>query len=113
MAATGNDLDAVVSDAAYALIPQLTSELKLTATTAGWPKAAVDSLSVSFDGSNISVDYPTQTSKMIEDLEYGNGSDQPNSVIRSFIYRSGDTVRSVLADRVVTNLFELEGVFNG
>ena len=112
MSAT-NSLDAVVSDAVFYLIPQLTQELKAAATTSGWPKTAFDVLSVSFDGSNISVDYPPQTARMIEDLEYGNGSDLPNSVIRSFIYRSGDTVKSVLANQSVSNLFESEGVFGG
>jgi hypothetical protein len=108
-----SELDAVVSDAVYYLIPQLTQELKAAATTSGWPKTAIDVLSVSFDGSNILVEYPPQTARMIEDLEYGNGSDLPNSVIRSFIYRSGDTVKSVLANRSVNNLFESEGVFGG
>jgi hypothetical protein len=108
-----SELDAVVSDAVYYLIPQLTQELKAAATTSGWPKTAIDVLSVSFDGSNILVEYPPQTARMIENLEYGNGSDLPNSVIRSFIYRSGDTVKSVLANRSVNNLFESEGVFGG
>ena len=110
--AANSSLDAVVSDAAFYLIPQLTQELKNTAKVSGWPKLAIDNLSVSFDGSNLSVDYPPQLTRMIEDLEYGNGSDLPNSVIRSFIYRSGATVSSVLATRSVSNLFESEGVFN-
>lgn len=108
-----NELDAVVSDAAFYLIPQLTAELKDMAKASGWPKSVIDSLSVSFDGSNMVVDYPAKLSKVVDDLEYGNGSDLPNSVIRSFIYRSGETVKSVLANRSVTNLFELEGVFGG
>lgn len=112
MSATSN-LDAVVSDAAYYLIPQLTSELKDMAKASGWPKTAIDSLSVGFDGSLLSVEYPTAMSKMIEDLEYGNGSDLPNSVIRSFVYRSGSTLKDVLANRSVNTLFDLEGVFNG
>lgn len=112
MSATSN-LDAVVSDAAYYLIPQLTSELKNMAKTSGWPKPVIDSLSVAFDGSLLSVEYPKSMSKLIDDLEYGNGSDLPNSVIRSFVYRSGDTLKDVLANRSVNTLFDLEGVFNG
>jgi hypothetical protein len=111
MAATSS-LDAVVSDAAFYLIPELTDELKAAAKTSGWPKAAIDALSVSFDGSNLSVDYPPRLKSMIEDLEYGDGSNLPNSVIRSFIYRSGPTVSSVLANRSISNLFESEGVFS-
>ena len=112
MSAT-NSLEAIVSDAAFYLITQLTEELKTTAKNSGWPKAAIDVLSVSFDGSTISVDYPPQLARMIDDLEYGNGSDFPNSVIRAFIYRSGETVKSVLANRSVVNLFESEEVFGG
>ncbi len=109
----GNELDAVVADAAYYLIPQLTEELKATAKTSGWPNAVIESLSVTFDGSNIIVDYPKQLSQIVDNLEYGNGSNLPNSVIRAFIYRSGDTVKDVLSNRAVGNLLELEGVFNG
>jgi hypothetical protein len=107
-----SSLDSIVSDAAFYLLPQLTTELKAMATASNWPKIAVESLSVIFDGSNISVDYPKEMSKVIENLEYGNASDMPNSVIRSFIYRSGETLKSVLADRTVTNLFESERVFS-
>lgn len=108
-----NDLDAVVSDAAYYLVPQLTEELRAAAKNSGWPTSVIESLTVTFDGSNIIVDYPKQFSQLVDNLEYGNESNLPNSVIRSFIYRSGDTVKSVLADRTVSNLFDLEGVFNG
>lgn len=108
-----NELDAVVSDAAYHLIPQLTEELRATAKNSGWPQSVINALSITFDGSDIIVDYPKQLSQIVDNLEYGNGSDLPNSVIRAFIYRSGDTVRSVLANRSVNNLFELEGVFGG
>lgn len=108
-----NDLDAVVLDTAYYLIPQLTEELRATAKNSGWPKDVIDALTVTFDGSNIIVDYPKQISQLVDNLEYGNGSNLPNSVIRSFIYRSGDTVKSVISDRSVSNLFELEGVFGG
>jgi hypothetical protein len=108
-----NDLSAVVSDAAFYLIPELTAELKAAAKTAGWPAEVIQVLSVTFDGENLLVDYPKEVSTIVDNLEYGNGSNLPNSVIRSFVYRSGDTVKSVLANRALSNLMELEGVFNG
>lgn len=108
-----SELDAVVSDAANTLIPQLTSELQTLAKTSGWPDVVVNSLSVTFDGSNLVVSYPKELSTAVDNLEYGNQSDMPNAVIRSFVYRSGETLKSVLANRSVTNLLELEGVFGG
>jgi hypothetical protein len=108
-----SELDAVVADAAFYLIPELTSDLKAAAKSSGWPSDVVNALSVSFDGENLAVDYPKEMSVAVDNLEYGTGKDAPNSVIRSFIYRSGDTLKSVLANRSVSNLMELEGVFNG
>jgi hypothetical protein len=108
-----SDLDAVVSDAAFYLIPQLTADLKAAAKSSGWPAEVVSTLSVVFDGKDLSVDYPQELSKTVDNLEYGDSRNAPNSVIRSFIYRSGDTLKSVLANRSVSNLMELEGVFGG
>jgi hypothetical protein len=108
-----SDLDAVVSDAAFYLIPELTSDLKSAAKSSGWPVEVISGLSVIFDGKDLSVDYPQELSKVVDNLEYGNSQEAPNSVIRAFIYRSGDTLKSVLANRSVSNLIESEGVFGG
>jgi hypothetical protein len=108
-----SDLDSVVSDAAFYLIPKLTADLKSAAKSSGWPSEVVNVLSVSFDGENLAVDYPEEVSTIVDNLEYGNSSEAPNSVIRAFVYRSGDTLKSVLANRSVNNLIELEGVFGG
>jgi hypothetical protein len=106
-----NDFDAVVSDAAYYINKELTPELKAAAKQAGWPKEIVDVLSVQFDGKDIYVDYPPKLESQIDNLTYGNGPTSPNPVILPFRARSSETVKSVLANRVVSNLFELEGVF--
>jgi hypothetical protein len=111
VAATSN-LEIVVADAAFYLIPQLTDELKTAAKIAGWPQEVIDALSIKFDGSSLSVDYPTAMSKTIDDLEYGKDAEPPNPVIRSFIYRSSETVESVLANRSINTLFDLERIFN-
>lgn len=108
-----SDLDAVVSDAAFYLIPELTADLKAAARSSGWPSEVINVLSVAFDGENLIVDYPPEMSGIVDNLEYGNSTKAPNSVIRSFVYRSGDTLKSVLANRSLSNLIELEGVFNG
>ena len=110
MSETG-DFDAVVSDAAYYLNKELDPELKAAAKTAGWPKEIVDALSVQFDGEDIFVAYPPQLESQIDNLTYGTGPISPNPVILPFRNRSSDTVKSVLANRVVSNLFQLEEVF--
>ena len=110
---TASNLEIVVADAAFYLIPQLTEELRTAAKNSGWPTEVIETLSIKFDGSSLSVDYPTAMAKTIDDLEYGTGAEMPNSVIRSFIYRSGETVESVLANRSISTLFDLEGIFNG
>jgi hypothetical protein len=109
---TASNLETVVADAAFYLIPQLTEDLRSAAKVSGWPAEVIDSLSIKFDGAILSVDYPAAMAKTIEDLEYGTGAEMPNSVIRSFIYRSGETLESVLANRSVSTLFDLEGVFS-
>lgn len=108
-----NDLDAVVSDAAFHLIPELTAELKASAKSYGWPDAVVNALLITFDGENLLVDYPKNLDKIVDNLRYGTGDEAPKAAIQSFIYRSGETLKSVLAGRSVNKLFEVEGVFGG
>lgn len=104
-------LVALESDAAYALVNDLTTQLKELALASDWPKDVVAQLSVEWDGRNISVVYPSNISQAVEDLEYGSNSNRPNSVIRSFIYRSVPTVKHVFATRTIPQLMDIEGVF--
>ena len=108
-----SDLDAVVADAAYYLIPELTSEVKEIAKSFGWPEPVINAMSVSFDGENLLVDYPKEMSTLVDNLMYGDGKNPAKPAIQAFIYRSGETLKSVLANRSVSNLMELEGVFGG
>lgn len=106
-----NQLEAIASDAAYALVQQLTLELKSLASAADWPNDIVAQLSVEWDGRNLSVVYPSDIADTVFNLEYGNESDKPNSVIRSFTYRSAPTVKEVFANRTLPQLMDLEGLF--
>lgn len=106
-----SDADAVASDAAYYLMEPLTKVLKEMAISAGWPTDIVESLYIDFDGERISVAYPQNKSAEIMDLEYGRGQQLPNSVIRSFIYRSDKVVKDVMLSRTADALFDLEEVF--
>lgn len=110
MLAETAELDAATSDAAYYLMPLLNEELKNTASAAGWPKELVAGLFIDFDGSDLTVSYPEAMAQQIEDLEYGTGSNLPNSVIRSFSYRIDDIIRSVFENQTFDTLFMLEDV---
>lgn len=106
-----SDVDAVASDAAYYLIEPLTRLLKELAQSASWPAEIVEALYIDFDGERLTVAYPPSMTDEIMDLEYGRGTERPNSVIRSFSYRAESILKNVIASRTVDALFELEEVF--
>lgn len=68
-------------------------------------------LSVEWDGRNLSVVYPSEYAQQIENLEYGEGSDKPNTVIRAFVYRCIPTVKNVLANVTMPQLMDVEEMF--
>ena len=104
-------LEAIASDTAFALVDQLTSELRALADASDWPAEVVSRLNVEWDGTNISVTYPSEIATLVENLEYGTESDRPNSVIRAFTYRCVPTVQAVLANRTMPQLMDAEGLF--
>lgn len=104
-----NDL---ASDAAYVLVDQLTSDLRATASAADWPEEIIAQLSVQWDGTSLSVAYPTAIAQEVENLEYGYFSDRPNSVIRSFTYRCAPKIKEVFMNRTMPQLMDLEGMFS-
>lgn len=101
----------IASDAAYALESKLTADLQAAADAANWPEDIIPQLSVKWDGAGMSVVYPSAIAQEVENLEYGYYSDSPNSVIRSFTYRCGSTVKDVLVNRSLPQLMDLEGLF--
>ncbi len=111
MLAETSEVDAVVSDAAFALIPVLTDELVALAISSNWPVEVIKQLTVSFDGSSLSIDYPETVAAKVQALEYGNGSNLPNSVLRSFVYKAEPIIKRVYQERVASNLFDLEEIY--
>ena len=107
-----SNVDAVVSDAAYYLIPPLTTQLRDMARAATWPEVIVNQLEIQFDGENIFVNYPNSIADEVVRLEYGHGSDRPNSVIRAFSYRVEPTIKKVLGARTVSSIIDQEGIFD-
>jgi hypothetical protein len=101
----------LAADTANSLIDPLTQQLRQLADASDWPAEVVSQLSVEWDGTSISVAYPPEIAEKVNDLEYGTNSDKPNSVIRSFIYRSVPIVKNVFAHKTVKDLMDIEGVF--
>lgn len=112
MVSATSNVDPVVSDAAYFLLPTLTKELRDMARAATWPEEIVNQLSIDFDGETIFVSYPDAIASQVVGLEYGHGSDRPNSVIRAFIYRAEPLIKKTIGPRMVENIIDEEGVFN-
>jgi hypothetical protein len=104
---------ALLDEAADALIPQLTKQLRDFAFTSGWPSRLVSKLNVELSGGNLIVVYPDEYASEIENLEYGNAAQLPNAAIRPFILRTSKTLKTVLDNMVVGSLIEEVGVFNG
>lgn len=112
MASATNNVDPIVSDAAYFLLPTLTTELRNMAKAATWPEEIVNQLSIDFDGDSIFISYPDSIASKVIGLEYGHGSDRPNSVIRAFTYRVEPMIKKTIGARIVENVIDEEGVFN-
>ena len=111
MLAETSEVDAVVSDAAYNLIPILTDELVALAMASNWPFHIIKSLSVQFNGTSLTIDYPENIASEVQTLEYGNGANLPNSVLRSFVYRAEPIIKNFYRDSVASNLFDLEEMY--
>jgi hypothetical protein len=111
MQSSARDLQFAATDAAHFLKPVLQDNLIDTATTAGWPANIIASLTVDFDGENLSVKYPEELSSEIDDLEYGKPFGLPNPVIRPFVYGSEPYIREVLVCRTLDLILDAEEVF--
>lgn len=107
-----NDVSAVVSDSAYYLIPPLTTQLRDMARAATWPDVIVNQMEIQFDGENLFVYYPDSLATEVNKLEYGHGSDRPNSVIRAFTYRVEPTIKRIMGTRTVNAIIDEEDIFN-
>lgn len=92
---------------AEALAQDLTVELRRKATDAGWPSSVIIVLSVIFKDGLLVIDYPESMVNKIEDLEYGSESTPPNSVLRAFQNRIGETLKEFYekqADKIMSEM---------
>lgn len=111
MRISASSIEAISRKAVEALLPTLTEQLRLLASTSQWPKNIVESLSVECDRDfNLFVHYPEELTTTVEDLEYGGPGQMPNAVIRPFISRSEGPIAKVLSEKTINNLFPEMGI---
>jgi hypothetical protein len=78
--------------------PQLTKLLKEDARRAEWPNDIITKLKVAIEELNIVIYYPEKFATKVEDLEYGNQNDSPQSIFRLFITKHSDAISSSISD---------------
>lgn len=86
----------------------LTELLKVTAKKTGWPDNIIKQLKVSFKDLKIAVHYPESYTTQIDDLEYGNGTDSPQPIFRTFVSKNMNLISKDLANSSLDYLFEQE-----
>jgi hypothetical protein len=108
---SASSIDSISRKAVDELLPPLTEQLRLLASTSQWPKHIVDSISVECDRDfNLVVHYPEELTTEVEDLEYGGPGQMPNAAIRPFISRSEGVIATVLAEKTINDLFPEMGI---
>lgn len=90
---------------------ELTVELRDLAVAAGWPTDVAGSLSVVLVNGSLNIDYPESMDSQIQDLEYGNASTPPKTVLRKFMYRTENIASKILGGEVLDNLIMEAEVF--
>ena len=85
---------------------ELTQLLKVNAKSAGWPNNIVKQLQVAVEDLKIIVYYPEMYAQQIDDLEYGNGQDSPQSVFRRFVAKNTDLIGKDLTESSLDYLVE-------
>lgn len=89
----------------------MTTEIRHSAITAGWPQDIAMSLSVVFEDGQLRIDYPESMQEKIHDAEYGTPSNPPASVLRSFMYRCDKYIENVLNGEIVDELMVEGDIF--
>jgi len=110
VALRNDSIEAIAEDTSDTLSLPLTLELRTMANGAQWPSNFVAALTVDYDNGEIVVNYPEALSEQIENLEYGDINSLPNSVIRPFIYRAQNDIKSVIERQALGDLMEMVGI---
>lgn len=80
---------------------QMTTDLRKSAISSGWPAAAVSRLGIEFDGTEMQLQTDDPS---IEDLEYGGLNSQPNPAIRKWL--TSDSTIKVFSTSIEKRLKE-------
>ena len=105
------NIEVAASDAAYNLIPQLESLLALSADAMGWPDNVIASLTIAYDDGKLTLTYPEDMAKQVDDLEYGAEGRPPRALIRNFTRRAENAIQKSLANNTLDLLLEMQEVF--
>ncbi len=103
-------LQAKASDSAE----EMTAALRERATRYGWPQDIVSKMSVAYDGSNLSYNFPEDIEKKVWDLEYGKmPNPAPNSVLRGLEYRMHGFMDEIVDRDLLDTMIMSDEVFHG
>lgn len=105
------NIEVAASDAAYNLIPQLESLLAISADDMGWPDSVISQLTISYDDGKLTLTYPEDIAKQVDDLEYGAEENPPRALIRNFTRRAENAIQKSLANNTLDLLLEMQEVF--
>lgn len=105
------DTKEFASDIAESDLTLLTKELRARARSAQWPEYITNSLEVTSNEGRVYVSYPDDFKSQIDDLEYGNLSNLPKPVLRSFVSEAQKYLALVLKTRVAEDFFENGGIW--
>jgi hypothetical protein len=105
------NIEVAASDAAYNLIPQLESLLALSADAMGWPDNIISRLTITYDDGKLTLTYPEDIAKQVDDLEYGAEGNPPRALIRNFTRRAENAIQKSLANNTLDLLLEMKEVF--
>lgn len=92
------------------IVQRFTDVLRNMAYDAGWPEDIVSSLSLVCDGKAVQISYPESFSSRINNLEFGDVGQPPNSVLRTFMLRHENEASKELVELVAKDIYEHGGV---
>jgi hypothetical protein len=85
---------------------QFTKLLRADARKAGWPNQIIKVLSVSVTEKGVSVTFPEEFAKAVDDLEYGTLIEAPRMLLRSFEEKHRDDFGAAIAEASLKHLMK-------
>lgn len=92
---------------------EMTAALRERAMDSGWPADVISQISVEFDGSNLYFNIPEHLENIVYDLEYGNTTRRPTSVLRGLKYRLEGLMDDIIDGELLDAMVMTDGVLHG